>query len=99
MEVASGAAESRRWASIRSRSADAGEPDIPGIVPDIPGIVPDSRAYRAAEHISEHISGQPDSRAAGHTGHIGHRLSRNSRHFFTHRAYLFFVDALMYLFR
>ena len=73
---ASGATDAVRWASIRS--ADAGEPDIPGIFPGSrayfrtagqPGIFPGSRAYRTAGH----ISGQPgisDSRAyfraAGH---------------------------------
>ena len=82
VEVASGAAESWRWASIRS--ADAGEPDIPGIFPGSRAYFraaghisgqPGSRAYRAAGHIFGQPGIFPDSRAyfrtAGHTGQPG----------------------------
>ena len=82
-EVASSAADAWRWASNRSRSADVGEPNIPGIFPGSrayraaghisgqPGIFPDSRAYRAAGHISRQPDIFPGNRAYFRaTGHI-----------------------------
>ena len=76
VEVASGAAESRRWASKRgSRGANAGQPGIfPGSRAYFRAYFrtaghtgqPDSRAYRAAGH----SSGQPDSRTYRTAGYI-----------------------------
>ena len=83
MNAASGATDAVRWASNRSRSADVGEPNIPGIFPGSrayraaghisgqPGIFPDSRAYRAAGHISRQPDIFPGNRAYFRaTGHI-----------------------------